>query len=168
MTEQHTFDWGERRGLALTVECPYCQAPEDQDCVGPDGKPLSAQPCHVVREVYASKQSGKPLLMAPEPPPDERPPSTARRGVVSKRRDTCNHCDAKLLWAMTRNDVAMPLDAEPSPDKGNVLVSEERGQLRADVVGKKSIAAAMRKAGKPLHLHHVVTCPFASRWRSRR
>ena len=168
-TEQHNFDWHQRHGLALTVVCRYCNASKNQDCVGANGQPLTGQPCHVAREEDAAALSGKPLLMVDDPPPANEPRPAARRtGVVSKHRDTCNHCDAKLLWAKTHNDVAMPLDAEPSPTKGNVRVSDERGELRADVVGKKSIAKAMRDAGERMHVHHQVTCPFASRWRTKK
>ncbi|ANZ35547.1 hypothetical protein BBK82_05085 [Lentzea guizhouensis] len=172
--QQHGLDWDKRRQAALTYPCrvPYCQRPEGQECVDPRGTPLLTQPAHPVREQDAAAIAGTQpaflLVDIPEPPDDPPPKPAAARGPAAKHRSSCNHCGARLLWATTRsNGVRMPLDAEPSPERGNVLVTEERGVLMAAVVGRKSLAAAMRAAGQHLHLHHGVTCPDRSRWHRR-
>lgn len=162
-----TLEWLAQQDEALTVPCPapdYCCKPIGESCVDQWGKPLMNQPGHRGRRALAAKEAGHQLdplpAVAADPDPTPAPrPRTGGQGTTQK----CNHCEGELQWARTRKDALMPVDAEPS-DKGNVLLTFERGQLRADVIGKQTQAAAMRAAGKQLHLHHAVTCPYASRW----
>lgn len=73
----------------------------------------------------------------------------------------CEHCHEPLLWLTTSAGKRMPVDADPDPDRGNVV----RTGAVAGVLGP-SKASAARAAGVPLWTHHVVTCPHADRWRS--
>lgn len=164
---EHGLDWSERQKKALTIACRYCEQREGQECVDRQGLVLGAQPAHWHREEDAAALAlEQPMFMVGElpEPPDAAPPAKKGRSLVSNQRNTCDHCDARLLWAVTVNEKAMPLDAEPNPLRGNVLVTEQAGQFRASVVGKRSTAAAMRQAGQRMHLHHAVSCPYASRW----
>jgi hypothetical protein len=89
----------------------------------------------------------------------EHPSPTAPDARIS---GVCEHCSAALLWLTTSAGKRMPVNAEPDPERGNVM----RSGGVAGVLGA-SLAAAARAAGKPLWLHHVVTCPHADRWRSK-
>lgn len=160
--------WLAGHNEAITVACtdpavPYCRAPVGEDCVDPTGQPLVEQPAHWRRRVEAAAQAGH-ILDAPEPAeePAGRRASLTRAGTGRTR---CNHCDRPLRWVLTRNRVWMPIDAEPS-DRGNVYLSGQGSAERAEVIGKRNKAAAMRAAGVPLYLHHAVTCPFARLWAS--
>lgn len=75
---------------------------------------------------------------------------------------TCNHCGEAIRWLLTTKGKNMPVNAEPDPKRGNVI--RQGGQ--AGVLNPRAAIAA-RAAGKELFLHHVVTCPYASRWRSK-
>lgn len=168
---EHSLDWDKRQTKALTVAClvSYCQQPEGKECVDQDGNTLNAQPAHPQREIHAAAMTcEQPMFLLGElpEPVDAAPPAPKAKGALSKLHAECEHCGKPLLWAITRLDNAMPLDAEPNPERGNVLVTEEAGRLRAAVIGKRSTADAMRKAGERMHVHHVVTCAYASRWRT--
>lgn len=169
---EHGLDWNERQKQALTVACrvSYCAQPEGTECVDPHGQPLVAQPAHWQREEDSAAMTGEqPLFMLGElpEPVDSPPPAPRAKGVLSKHRDRCEHCHGRLLWARTVNERAMPLDAEPS-DSGNVLVTEVAGHFRAEVIGKRATAAALRAAGHRTHVHHAATCPYASKWHTKR
>lgn len=59
----------------------------------------------------------------------------------------------------------MPVDYEPS-DNGNILLSSDSdtaGRPLAGVLGPGPAAGA-RRDGQKLHLHHKLSCPFASAW----
>jgi hypothetical protein len=75
-------------------------------------------------------------------------------------RTSCDWCREPIVWLLTVNGSRMPVDAGLDPRRGNVLREGER----AHVIGKASQAAAMRAAGKPLHVHHRLSCPYARRW----
>jgi hypothetical protein len=78
---------------------------------------------------------------------------------------TCNHCDARIVWARTDHS-RMPVVAEPS-DRGNVLLHRSVAALAepvAHVLGTAVAAAGARAAGDSTYLHHAVTCPYAPAW----
>lgn len=158
-----TLDWDAARREALAVKCrgtTYCRAQVGEDCVDPTGAPLVGQPAHALRRVDGAALAGRELA-APEP--DDGPAAPLTRTGGPKRPHTCNYCSAALVWAKTRNDAWMPVDRDPS-DRGNVRLRNEGTTVRADVIGKRTQADAMRAAGERLHLHHAVTCPFKHRW----
>lgn len=76
--------------------------------------------------------------------------------------DQCNFCSEPIRWMTTTNGKNMPVNAKPDPDRGNVI----RLTSGAGVLGAKQATAA-RAHGVELFLHHVVTCPYAARWRSK-
>lgn len=166
--QEHGLDWNKRQEKALEVACRYCKRAKGEECVDKQGQALGAQPAHWQREEDAAALTlEQPLFMVGElPEPVDPPPVPKPKGLGAKHRNRCEHCNGLLLWARTRLDRAMPLDAEPS-DNGNVLVTEVAGQFRAEVIGKRATAAALRAAGHRTHVHHAVTCPYASRWHSK-
>lgn len=87
---------------------------------------------------------------------DAHPPGGAR--PPDPKPEPCNYCRALLLWPVTGRGVAIPVDAEPSPN-GNVLILAGS----AGVLGPRKAAAA-RATGQQLHLHHRLSCPFVNRW----
>lgn len=75
----------------------------------------------------------------------------------------CSDCGAPIIWLLTVKNNRMPVDANPDPERGNVI----RQGDRAGVLGPRQAAGA-RKAGTPMRTHHAVTCPYASRWQNPR
>lgn len=79
------------------------------------------------------------------------------------RDGPCNYCGQPILWATSRNDILMPLDALPASD-GNVVVHSTPDGPLAEVIGTAARRIALRRAGVPLHLHHNLSCPRAPEW----
>ena len=77
---------------------------------------------------------------------------------------TCRKCNAEIFWALTKNDVLMPIDVEPDPD-GNIEIetNELDGSNRAMVVDPKQA----NLFGKPRYVSHFVTCPHAKEFRKK-
>lgn len=73
----------------------------------------------------------------------------------------CNYCRALLLWLTTAAAKRMPVNHDPDPERGNVVVI--RGV--AGVLGPGPARGA-RAAGQQLYLHHAATCPHADQWRT--
>lgn len=165
--KEHDFEWYLAREEANTVLCrqAYCEQPVGADCIDQAGEPLVCQPAHWVRRQDAAAAAGHPVL--PDAPPDVDPePAPTRQPSPAGKREDCNFCRVPIVWALTRNDALMPVDAEPCDD-GNVLLTTDGTQLRAAVFGKRH-AAAVRAAGEALHKHHKLSCPYAHRWSSAR
>ena len=66
----------------------------------------------------------------------------------------CRSCDAPIIWAVTKNDKRMPVDAEPA-ENGNVELVDQGRVKRAIVHAQPSFGSG------PLYLSHFVTCPEA-------
>ena len=73
----------------------------------------------------------------------------------------CRSCDARIIWARTTGDKAMPVNAEPSND-GNVELIRQGHRVIATVV------TAATLFGPALRTSHFATCPEADRWRGTR
>jgi hypothetical protein len=71
----------------------------------------------------------------------------------------CRSCHASIVWGRTRNNVSMPLDAEPT-ENGNALLHADN---TIDVLGPLELQLHDRGA-EPLRLSHHVTCPDADSW----
>lgn len=71
----------------------------------------------------------------------------------------CEHCYEPLLWLTTGTGARMPVNAEPDPAHGNVV---RTGNVAGVLNPQK--AAAARRGGTKLWLHHVVTCRYPDRW----
>lgn len=74
----------------------------------------------------------------------------------------CEHCYEPLIWPRTGSGALIPLNADPDPERGNVA---RIGKV-AGVLGPTQAAAA-RRGGTELWLHHAVTCRFPERWHSK-
>lgn len=67
---------------------------------------------------------------------------------------TCRVCPAAILWAVTVNGKAIPVDLEPADD-GNVRLTERPGQAPlAEVLGPLE----RELEDGPLHWPHHATC----------
>lgn len=74
----------------------------------------------------------------------------------------CRSCQGEVIWARTRGDKAMPVDAAPCAD-GNV-------ELRAGWAGRGAIATVLSGPsllGGLLRKAHFASCPHADSWRTR-
>lgn len=74
----------------------------------------------------------------------------------------CRSCNALIIWGRTRNDVSMPVDAEPTDD-GNVLIHPDG---TVDVLGPLELLCHDRDA-EPLRMPHHATCPDGPAWSRR-
>lgn len=75
----------------------------------------------------------------------------------------CKSCGASIFWCITARGKRVPLDAEPDPIKGNMIVTD-----RGDVPGKRylaTIVAPLVDAKQTRYLSHFATCPEAKKWR---
>lgn len=74
----------------------------------------------------------------------------------------CRECGAPIVWAMTGEHRAMPVNPTASP-AGNVELTAGRGGLHCTVLPKRD-----QHDRDDLHLSHFVTCPQAAKVRNRR
>src|SRR4051794_29046908 len=93
-------------------------------------------------------------------------------------RRTCT-CGATFVGARVLNDprrpggaaagstAVMPITMAPNAEKGNVLLQQIDGELRAIVFGDPEIVAHLRDRGVQLRLSHFADCPDADRYRRR-
>jgi hypothetical protein len=74
--------------------------------------------------------------------------------------EACRTCGAPVVWATTKNDKAMPIDAQPVAD-GNVELAAgpTPGTVAATVLSGPSLMPG------PLRKSHFATCPDADDWR---
>ena len=89
---------------------------------------------------------------------------TARR-----RPPKCKSCGAALLWVTTTSAKWMPLNADPDPEEGTVVLEDDlvgAGQI-AHVLDVEAAARASVR-GEPVYVPHFQTCPDADRWRKSR
>lgn len=73
------------------------------------------------------------------------------------REATCRSCRAKILWAVTINNKAIPLDDLPAPD--GILHLEE---------GVAYVDLERERWPGPHYKSHFVTCPNAKQHRKAR
>ncbi len=81
--------------------------------------------------------------------------------------DQCRTCHQPIIWAVTVNGKAMPVDAEPPLAGGNIAL-ESRGANaapRARVVSGAELADPQRPDN--LRTSHFARCRQAATWRSR-
>lgn len=70
--------------------------------------------------------------------------------------NTCRSCHAEILFARTPNGKSMPLDVEPVPGRGNLLLEPgARGEPTIRFVGKN----------KGDRISHFASCPQSNGWR---
>jgi hypothetical protein len=86
-------------------------------------------------------------------------------------RRTCKDdaCDAEILLVPTeRSDGKrrMPVDPEPNPYRGNVLlVDDGNGGQLARVLGRDEVQPLRRRNDVKLYVSHFFTCPGADKHR---
>jgi len=67
----------------------------------------------------------------------------------------CDKCKATIVWARSENDARTPLDPEPDPNGGNLLLDTVTMRfVKLDVV---MIERAIQR-GDPLYSNHLITC----------
>lgn len=77
------------------------------------------------------------------------------------RVELCRTCsNSEIIWAMTKNDKAIPVDVEPDPLKGNIELVDTGTVIRANVLKPST-------GRNDLRTSHFATCPRASEWRRR-
>ncbi|WP_052372818.1 hypothetical protein [Amycolatopsis taiwanensis] len=87
---------------------------------------------------------------------------------LAPRHAQCRSCRASIVWAVSaKTGNQMPVDYNPNPAKGNVLLQLDRGQLVAAVLTDRQLAGA-RAAGTDLRTEHHATCPDADMYRRQR
>lgn len=86
---------------------------------------------------------------------------------LSQFRTTCPRCGAPVVHAASPAGLPLPIDLEPNPTRGNILLSIHRGRLHAGPLGRNQAAGA-REAGQPLHSTHVTDCVPGRHGRTRR
>ena len=76
----------------------------------------------------------------------------------------CRSCNAPIVWTENiETGRRMPVDAEPDPEHGNVLLTSGNSAPFAEVLTNAQIAARPSRRG--LHLSHFASCGPASSWR---
>lgn len=87
---------------------------------------------------------------------------------MNDRQDTpafevvsCRSCNARIIWARTTGDRAMPVDAEPV-DGGNIELTMQGHRVVATVTDAPTLF------GPALRTSHFATCPDADKWRETR
>lgn len=89
--------------------------------------------------------------------------------MPAQRPTKCRSCGAPLLWATTTHGNAMPLNAEPDPEHGTVVLEDDllgAGQIAHVLPIDAAARASVR--GELVYVPHFATCPDADRWRKSR
>lgn len=79
----------------------------------------------------------------------------------------CRSCGADVIRAVTVNGKETPVNAEPDPEKGNMVLLRARERPLALVISNLNDEAreAAKREGVPLFLSHFADCPDADKWR---
>lgn len=85
----------------------------------------------------------------------------------------CKSCPDDVTWVvMARTGKRAPLNAEPDPERGNVLIAnaDDAEIFKVDVGQAITLAGDAlteeRASGRDLYLNHFATCPAARSHRS--
>jgi hypothetical protein len=89
---------------------------------------------------------------------------TAATAAKDYPRAECDSCQAAIIWCITVNAKAMPVDYEPAGG-GNIALSWRGGKILAEVLSVTRQATRVRGT---LRTSHFVTCPDARTFRRRR
>lgn len=76
--------------------------------------------------------------------------------------EECSSCHARIIWAVTRRALTMPVDAEPVAKGGNVSLEWRGSELKPLA---RVLSVAQQFGRKQLWQSHFVTCPNAARHR---
>lgn len=87
-------------------------------------------------------------------------------------RGKCRGCGEAIYWVRMKSGKRNPMNAEPDPERGNVLVVDDEVDvgfygvpLNTGVPLGADQAAEARTQGTPLYLSHFATCPARARFR---
>lgn len=86
--------------------------------------------------------------------------------------DKCRGCGQPIEWVRMASGKWNPLNPDPDPARGNVLVCDDPGLAashdthvgRAVALGPDAARHA-RESGRDVHLSHFATCPARGRFR---
>lgn len=83
----------------------------------------------------------------------------------------CGSCKAPVHWAITPSGKRAPIDYEPQPERGNVLLLKPSTlQSGGDVLLAVTLsgdALELGRRGGHLFLNHWATCPDKAEWRAK-
>lgn len=103
----------------------------------------------------------------------------SRSALQPGERRPCAGCGTMIIGARslvtesrpghdpTKTPGVLPITLEPNAEKGNVLIQQIDGELRAIVFGKAAPLDALRAHGVQLRLCHFADCPEADQFRRR-
>lgn len=86
---------------------------------------------------------------------------------MSRSTPRCRSCKQQIRWVTMKSGKANPVDPDPDPARGNVLIVEgatEAAFYGADEGRGVTLGHAAAEAERPtrdLYLSHFVTCPTA-------
>jgi hypothetical protein len=96
-------------------------------------------------------------------PTQPTPPAHSQPSEPQLAVEKCSSCSADIIWAVTINAKAMPVDAVPVAG-ANVAIEYRPGMTPLARV----LTVAQQFGRKNLHLPHHASCPDAAKWRRRR
>lgn len=79
----------------------------------------------------------------------------------------CKGCGAAILWAVTLDERAIPLDAEPN-DAGNIAMTGRQSRTRRGMPGPECEVAGpvgLFPDGRKRYMPHHATCPEVEQFR---
>lgn len=128
--------------------------------VAPPARPSGAPVRHEAEDDVLIGAQAVGAVSRDLPPPQHSPLPEPPRFPT----DTCDYCPATIIWAVTRNGTAMPVDAQPSAGANVQLVSQAgNGPPLARVLN------TAEQFGKTnLRMPHHATCPKGDQLRVQR
>lgn len=142
------------------IRCTRCGLPARRIEVYPHGR-------------ITSHEDPEVMQVCREPAHKPRPGDERARERVATTSSPCSSCRRPIVFAVTRLGRAMPVDATPSPTRGNVTLAIGRAAaadaprlLVADVLTGRELESA-RAQERPLYVAHFATCPNAAKHRRR-
>jgi hypothetical protein len=89
------------------------------------------------------------------------PDLVAADPIADLPRVRCKGCDEWMVWLLTTQGRAMPLDPDPVPNGNIVIVRDGGGGLLAEVLRRTDTPAP----GTPRYQSHFSSCPERARFR---
>ena len=74
----------------------------------------------------------------------------------------CKSCGAPVVWTVTHNGKAMPVDADPV-ENGNIVLRRDGETVVAEYPGREH--PSLFEAPRPRYVSHFATCPERDQWR---
>lgn len=81
----------------------------------------------------------------------------------------CRACGASIIWALTDRGKRAPIDAEPNPERGNMVLwyddgGDAAGEPRVSSVASVELITGGTVPMRERRLNHFATCPEADRF----